>query len=120
MATVEGVPAHSDWPMSNPWPWLTAGVAAIGGGFLWMRLVGPDGSPVRGLLLVLGLVAVGVGLSLRWRAGDVSFVAQLSPQGRQRAFLALAAVFALIAVGVTFLLLGTAMRTLTLPWQTVE
>ena len=58
MATAEGVTPHSDWPLSNPWPWLLAGVAALAAGFLWMRLLGPDDLPVRGLLLLLVLLAV--------------------------------------------------------------
>lgn len=120
MATAAGVQPNSDWPLSNPWPWLLAGVTALAGGFLWMRLAGADGTPVRGLLLCLGLLAVGVGLCLRWRSGDVSFLSRLSPSGRQRALLGLVLFFALLAVGVTVLLVGNALGTLALPWETSE
>src|SRR5947199_10837538 len=97
MATAEGVTPHSDWPLSNPWPWLLAGVAALAAGFLWMRLLGPDDLPVRGLLLLLVLLAVGVGLCLRWRAGGVTFLARLTPAARRRLLFALVVDFAAMA-----------------------
>src|SRR5437763_267228 len=105
MATAQGVLPRSDWPLSNPWPWLLAGVTAIAAGFLWMRLVGPDGSPIHGTLLSLGLLAGAIGLCLRWRSGDVQFLSQLTPAGKQRALLGLAALFGLLAAGVTLVLI---------------
>jgi hypothetical protein len=120
MATAETVlPRSADWALSNPWPWVLAGVAACGAGFLWAQLISHD-AQLHGWLVGLGVLAVVVGLCLRCRAGDVAFLMQLSPAGRQRAIGGLVVVFGLMAVVVSVLPLGISMRMFWLPWDNSE
>jgi hypothetical protein len=58
------------WPTANPWPLLLAGLAATGVALGWRLALrdGDAGAPWRFLLVVLGLLAAGVGVSGRLHA----------------------------------------------------
>lgn len=50
---------------SNPWPPIVGGLVAIGLAALWLHLMGPTLPLGRAILLSLGLLSVGAGISIR-------------------------------------------------------
>ncbi len=56
--------ARKEGPLANPWPWLIAGLIAVGLGWLCGEAFrAPMG--VRGLLVVVGVVAAGAAVAIR-------------------------------------------------------
>jgi hypothetical protein len=92
-----------DWPLANPWLWLSAGLALCVWSWLWTLTFGAISSELRIIVLAVGLLLAGIGVWLRCAdrynaclAGALPFLATLLRLG-------MGALFALIALGVTVL-----------------
>ena len=97
--------AHTnDLPLAKPWPWLAAGAALILWSLAWTLIFRPLASDARILVLALGLLVAGVGVWLRHRDRQTLYVRPLLAM-KLRLFLGV--LFALIALGVTALLIAT-------------
>jgi hypothetical protein len=79
MASADAViPAEQDWPLSNPWPWMIAGLILVGTAFLWDQGLGDKLTPVRVGLVFLGVLAAGAGVAIRANSEKVLLAAALT------------------------------------------
>jgi hypothetical protein len=99
-------------PFTNPWPALSAGLTAAALAMLWYWILGPRVTPIRLVLLSVGLLAGGVAIAIRpssvWvvaLAGVVALMAWagMSPQWDTACMLV--SLLALVAFASAFLLL---------------
>jgi hypothetical protein len=74
----EVIPAEQDWPLSNPWPWMIAGLALLGTALLWVQLLGDKLTPVRVGLVFLGVVGAGAAVAIRAKSEKVLGAAALA------------------------------------------
>jgi hypothetical protein len=96
---------------------VVGGLVAAAAAWLWVRLLGDAGTPVRVLLIALGLLAAGVGIWVRLASSRPAFVEGFVPEGRSLALLILAGGGGLLALGVTALNLAALAGTPGLPWR---
>jgi hypothetical protein len=96
-----------DWPLANPWLWLAAGLALCVWSWVWTLAFGVISSELRIVVLAVGLLLCGVGIWLRFADRETAHLADALP------FLAtvlrqiMGALFALIALGVSGLLVAS-------------
>ena len=104
MASVNpNIMMKKDWPLANPWLWLTAGFAFTLWSWLWTLMRGEIASDYRVIVLALGLLLSGVGLWLRWRDRQTLFLLAW----RAPIALLLGCIFGLLALGITGLFIAS-------------
>jgi hypothetical protein len=109
--------ARADWPLSNPWTWALTGMAAAVLALAWVHLLGERAPAVRGLLIIVGLLAAGGAVALRLTSSGGAYLESLTPPRRRVALLALALgglTLAASAIG----LLAASLLDLDIPWET--
>jgi len=117
MSSVDVRPAaRAEWAPANPWLWMLTGLAATGGAFLWVQTLGERGTPVRFLLIALGLLAAGVATWIRLSSTRPAFVEAFTPRWRQWMLAGLAAVGGVMALATTVLLCMGIAGVEDLPW----
>ncbi len=94
-----------DWPLANPWLWLGAGVALVGWSLAWTLYFRPIAADGRVIVLAFGLLLASVGVWLRHRDRQTSFIREQMPAAAIPVRLFLGVAFAAAALGVTFLLI---------------
>jgi hypothetical protein len=112
---------REDWILANPWPYALIGFTSSLLALALTRLL-PEDDPsrwdvLRGFLIVLGLGAGGSALTLRLNSARPAFVDELGANFRGRVLLGLGALFGLMAVGLTVILIAAIVRASWVPWR---
>lgn len=95
-----------DWILANPWLWLAAGLAFVLWSWFWALSFQATASDHRVIVLVAGLLLSGAGLWLQWADRRTPHLLAIAPPGFVRlARIAMGAFYALLAAGVTVLLI---------------
>ena len=94
-----------EWLPGNPWTWMGLGLLCCTSAWLWMALAGSSGPELRYGLVVAGLLSIGAALAIRWNFAQPSFLGRISLRWRSGLLLSLSALFHLLAVGVSVLLI---------------
>ena len=101
------VAVKKDWPLANPWTWLAAGLGLTLWSLAWTLYFRPSASDNRIFPLVAGLLAAGVGVWLRQRDASAIYLSAWMPPVAAVSRLAMAALFAALALGATVLLIAS-------------
>jgi hypothetical protein len=96
-----------DWPLANPWLWLTAGLALCTWSWLWTLTFGANSSELRIIFLAVGLLFAGVGNWMRFSDRETAFLNASLPALALLLRLAMGGLFALIALGISALFVAT-------------
>jgi len=105
MASINlNVAAKNEWPLANPWLWLGGGVALTVWSLVWTLMFRPDAADVRIIVLAVGLLLSGVGIWMRQRDRQTSYIREAFPGLAAPLRLLLGIAFAAAAVGATTLL----------------
>lgn len=108
MATVNlSVGRKVDWPLANPWLWLSAGLALCAWSWLWTLSFGVVSSEGRIIVLAVGLLLAGVGIWQRFADRETAYLSTSLPALALLLRLAMGGLFAAIALGVSVLFVAT-------------
>src|SRR5947209_1726164 len=98
-------PGQRDWVLANPWPWALLGLAICASSWCAAFLSGESLSGLGLIFLFVGLLLSGVSVALRLNSWSPAYLDRLDTPWRNAALLALAVLFAALAMFSTLLVL---------------
>ncbi|MFO0970341.1 MAG: hypothetical protein U0793_32735 [Gemmataceae bacterium] len=118
MATADiKAPAREDWVLANPWPYAAFGLVSALLALLLTRLAPDSLDFPRGFFLLAALGAGGLSLVLRLNSARSAFIDDMAPAARSLVLQTLGVLFALIAVLLTVLWIGSWFGARFVPWR---
>ena len=120
MAAADVAPAgdRQDWALGNPWVWASLGLLLCLAALTWSLTMGEERSGVSALLLFFGLVTAGGAVALRLTSSAPAALDELAPPTRSLVLFLLTALFALLALAATAVLVLSFFDPPWLPWRT--
>ncbi len=99
-----------EWLPGHPWAWMGPGLLACAAAWVWVDLFGEAMPALRYGLVVGGLLAVAAALVIRTGSLQPAFLDRLAAPRRQLILLILAGLFAMMAAGITLLVVLSFLR----------